>query len=423
MTEDFLHHIWQFKLFEQRNIKTENGEPLEILKSGDHNTDAGPDFFNAKLKIGATEWAGNVEIHLLSSDWKKHHHQQDKAYSNIILHVVFENDEPVYRAADNPIPTLVLKNLIDPTLLSKYEAFKQSSDWIPCASSIQRVPEFLISSWLERVLVERIESKSSLILANLKLNKNNWEETFYQHLASNFGFKTNAVPFELLAKSISNSLLSKHKNSLLQIEALLFGNSGLLEQQYLDTYLHRLQNEYYFLKNKYGLKPLEAHLWKFLRLRPGNFPTVRIAQFAMLIHQSEHLFSKILEVESLKELRELLAVSASSYWDTHYIMDKASISRKKYLGPSAIDILLINTILPFVFIYGKQKQEEHYMQRALALMEKIKAEKNSIIEKFEELGLKPNNAHRTQALLQLKKQYCNSKRCLQCAIGNNLLKK
>lgn len=422
MNEEFLHHIWKFRLFKQNNLKTETGETLEIIKPGEHNFDSGPDFFNAKIKLDATEWAGNVEIHTFSSDWEKHRHQHDKAYGNIILHVVYKDDKPLPGHKNNPIPTLVLSPFIDKKLFEKYSAFKSSSDWIPCEKSIHRVPEFVSSAWLERMLVERLEDKSNSILETLKLNQNNWEETFYQHLAKNFGFKINAVPFELLAKSLSNATLAKHKNSLLQVEAMVFGNAGLLEKHFKDKYLQSLQNEYQFLKSKFSLKPMEAHLWKFLRLRPANFPTIRLAQFAALINHSEHLFSHILETESLKQLHEQLNSSVSDYWKKHYIMEKPSRLRNKTLGKSAVDNLIINTIVPFLFVYGKFKKQEKYVDRALLFLEKTAPEKNQIIQQFNALGITSNNAFRTQALIQLKNKHCSTKGCLNCAIGNNLLK-
>ncbi len=422
MNEEFLQHIWQYSLFQQNNLKTENGDSIEICKPGEHNFDSGPDFFNAKIIINKLEWAGNVEIHTYSSDWDKHNHQLDKAYRNIILHVVYYNDKPLLNRQEIPVPTLVLNGLVDKKLIQKFEALKLSVEWIPCEKTIHKVPEFICSSWLERLLVERLEAKSKLIIDTLQLNNNNWEESFYQHLAKNFGFKINAVPFELLAKSIPNFTLAKHKNSLLQLEAMLFGCAGFLEKQFNDKYLQSLQNEYQFLKTKFSLKPMEEHLWKFLRLRPANFPTIRLAQFAALIYRSEHLFSKVLETDSLKSLLNFLNVPVSEYWTTHYVQEKKSNFKRKVMGKMAAENLIINTIIPFLFVYGKQKKESKFVDRALSFLEQTAPEKNQIIYHFQSLGIKANNAFRTQALLQLKNEHCHFKKCLNCAIGNNLLK-
>lgn len=422
MNEEILHHIWKYRLFDQNHLTTEQGELLEVRKTGEHNSHSGPDFFNANIKIGSTEWAGNVEIHVFSSDWEKHRHQFDKAYDSVILHVVYENDKTLYQKNKKPIPTLVLKDRLLKNFTQQYEHFKTSNDWIPCEKSIHRVPEFIVNSWLERLLIERLEKKSEQLLELLEQNNRNWEESFYQFLAHNFGFKINALPFELLSKSLPHSILAKHKNSLLQLEAMLFGNAGLLERQFEDKYLQQLQNEYQFLKNKFSLHPIDGHVWKFLRLRPANFPTIRLAQFAALIYQSEYLFSKILACESLETMHQLMNVQVSEYWKTHYVFEKKSLLRNKSLGKSAIDNLLINCIVPFLFIYGKQKQQEMYCERALYFLENTFAESNHIVTHFHRLGIQAKNASRSQALLQLKNCYCSQKNCLQCAVGNNLLK-
>lgn len=422
MSEEFLHYIWKFKLFNQQDLKTLAGEAVEIVKAGTHNTDAGPDFFNAQLKIDSTLWAGNVEIHINSSDWEKHSHQQDKAYNNVVLHVVYNADKPVYRTSGELIPTIELKERITEKIVQNYQTFKTSNDWVPCEKQITAVSSFIINSTLDRLLIERLERKSVSIIRSLELNNNNWEETFYQHLARNFGFKTNAEPFELLAKSLPMLYLGKHKNSMLQIEALLFGQAGLLEEHYKDKYLQTLQNEYVFLKHKLKLQSIDAHLWKFLRLRPVNFPTIRIAQFANLVFNASHLFSKIIETVEFLALKKLLDVNVSEYWLTHYTFDKLSVSKKKHLGEEAVNNIIINTIVPFLFVYGKQKKEEKYVERALQFLENTQGESNAIIEKWKALKLPVKTAHSTQALLQLKNEYCNHKKCLSCSIGNYLLK-
>ncbi len=422
MTEEFLHHIWKFRLFNQLELKTTQGELVEIQKTGNHNFDAGPDFFNGKIKVGETLWAGNVEVHINASDWKRHSHQNDKAYDNIILHVVNDADVTLYRSTGEQIPTIEIKNRIHKKLYQNYLDFKSSNDWIPCEKQISSVPPLIINNTLDKLLLERLERKSHSLINSLTLNNNNWEETFYQNLARNFGFKTNSEPFELLAKSLPSIILGKHKNSLLQIEALLFGQAGMLFEHFEDKYPQQLQNEYAFLKQKFKLQPIEKHLWKYLRLRPINFPSIRIAQFANLIFNSSHLFSKILELENANELEKIMNGSVSEYWERHFILDKSSIKKSKHLGKEAINNIIINTIVPFLFVYGKQKADEKYINRALLFLEQIAGESNSIIKKWDSMGVSINTAHSTQALLQLKNEYCNSKKCLNCSIGNYLLK-
>lgn len=423
MTEEFLHYLWKFRLFDQLDLKTTSGEPVEIVKTGDHNFDAGPDFFNAKIKVADTLWAGNVEVHIHSADWLNHFHQKDKAYDNIILHVVHNADKQLYRESGEAIPTIELKDRINEKIHQKYLNFKQNKDWIPCEKQLSHVPQLILNGTMDRLLSERLERKANSINDSLKLNNTNWEEVFYQHLARNFGFKTNAAPFELLAKSLPSLILAKHKNSLLQIEALLFGQAGMLDQHFDDKYPQQLQNEYAFLKQKFKLQSIDSHLWKFLRLRPLNFPTIRIAQFACLVFNSNHLFSKIIETERYDDLKKFMdALDVSEYWKTHYTFDKASKFKTKSLGENAVNNIVVNTIVPFLFVYGKQKGREEYVDRSLTFLEQTEGEHNSIITKWESLGLNVKTAYATQALLQLKNEYCDHKKCLSCQAGNYLLK-
>ncbi|MCX6296885.1 MAG: DUF2851 family protein [Bacteroidetes bacterium] len=422
MTEEFLHHIWKFRLFDQLELKTTKGDQVIIEKPGEHNFDAGPDFFNGKIKVGDTLWAGNIEVHINASDWKKHFHQNDKAYDNIILHVVNNADINLFRSSGEEIPTIEIKSRIHEKLFQKYLSFKSSNDWIPCEKQISTVPKVIINGTLDKLLLERLERKSGSILNSLEQNNTNWEETFYHQLARNFGFKTNAEPFELLAKSLPSNFLGKHKSSLLQIEALLFGQAGMLAEHFEEKYPQQLQNEYVFLKQKFKLIPIEKHLWKYLRLRPVNFPNIRIAQFANLIFYSSHLFSKIVELENPAELRKLMNVSVSEYWETHFVFDKKALKRSKHLGVEAIDNIIINTIVPFLFVYGKQKDDDRFINRALLFLDQTTGERNSIVHKWRSLNISVESAHSTQALLQLKTEYCTNKKCLNCSIGNYLLK-
>ena len=422
MSEDFLHYIWKFKQFDLSGLCTTDNEPVEILKAGEHNFDAGPDFFNAKLRIGETLWAGNVEVHIKASDWNRHGHQTDKAYDNIILHAVYDADHDLKRSTGEKIPTIEMKSRIPLKHFQKYMNFKQSKDWIPCEKQIKEVPDLIVNGMLDKMVLERLEKRSIHISNSLKLNHNNWEETFYQALARNFGFKTNADTFELLAKSLPSLIPAKQKSSFLQVEALIFGQAGMLEEHYKDKYPISLQNEYVFLQKKFQLQPLPIHLWKYLRLRPINFPSIRLAQFASLIYHSSNLFSSILERENLNDMKALFDITVSEYWETHYTFDKSSKMRSKRMGDEASNNIIMNTIVPFLFVYGKQKAEEEHIERALRLLEQLPGESNTIISNWKNLGINVNSAQNTQALLQLKNEYCQNKKCLNCNIGNYILK-
>jgi hypothetical protein len=399
MKEEFLQFIWKHELFTKTNLKTTDGKAIEIISTGQFNTDSGPDFFNAKIRIDNTIWAGNIEVHQKSSHWYRHRHNADAAYENVILHVVEQHDSPVL-IKSQALPTLKIS--YPQEILENYEQLLCSAKWIACEEKLREHDPFLIRFWFSSLMIERLQSKTGNILAILEQNKNNWNETFYQLLARNFGMKTNALPFELLAKSLPLQLLSKHKNDLFQLEALLFGQSGLLNETLLgDDYFLSLRKEYSYLYKKYGLSGIESHLWKFMRLRPINFPTIRIAQLARLIHHSTALFSKILETEDLEELQKLFDVSASEYWNTHYSFNKLSNDdHVKNLGETAYNNLVINTIVPLLFVYGDQHLDQAMKDRALLLLEKLAPESNQIIRKWSELGIESRSAFETQALLQ-----------------------
>jgi len=419
MNEDFLHFIWENNLFEKKDLFSDTKEGVEIISLGQKNTDAGPDFFNAKIKIGNQIWAGNVEIHIKSSDWIAHKHNTDKAYDSVILQAVEKNNQPTTRTTNKQIPTIELK--YDHQLLYNYLELYNSKQKIACFSKIKYLDKFIIKHWLSRLQIERLEQKSKIVEQLLQQNNNSWEETFYQYIAQNFGFKKNAVPFELLAKSLPLKYLSKHKNNLFQIEAMLFGQAGMLEKFIENDYYQKLKFEYVFLKNKFQLKPIENHLWIFLRLRPPNFPTIRIAQFAQLIYKSSQLFSKIIEIKNIEKIKALFDLKASTFWETHYVFDKEGKKRVKKLGDSAINNILINTVSLFLFVYGIKKSDESYQNRALELLESIKPENNSIINNWKKADLKIENAFYSQALIQLNNEYCKKQRCLECQIGNKLI--
>jgi hypothetical protein len=422
-TEDFLHHIWKFKLYDFRNLRTTDGEALEVISAGMHNHHAGPDFSDVRIRIGDTLWAGNAEIHINSGDWHVHNHTHDEAYGNVVLHVVYRHNKPVLLANGKAIPTLELVNRIPESLYLRYhQLIYGNQQIIPCEGTIHTVSKVTLQSWLTRVLIERLQTKSEAVINTLKHNRGNWEETFYQFLAANFGFKVNALPFELLAKSLPQSILAKHKNSALQIEALVFGQAGFLDDMLTDEYPVKLRSEYLFLQKKYGLIPIEKHLWKFMRMRPSNFPTIRLAQFAALALQANHLFSKILETESVAELRKLISnIVVNEYWTDHYRFDVASKPATKKFGNTSVNLILLNTVALFLYCYGSYLKLPAYIDKSLELLENLPVEDNFIVNEFSDLGIKPKSAFESQALLELKNSYCNHKKCLQCGVGNKIL--
>ena len=422
MREDFLHYLWRYKRFDFLNLQTTDNQLVEIVEFGEHNQNAGPDFLNARLRIGETLWAGNVEMHLNASEWLAHKHDEDAAYDNVILHVVMDEDKIIFDKNKQRLACLVLKPYITENLLGTYQKLLHNAHWIPCQHHFFTVSDLVKSAWQSRLLVERLEEKIAVFETSFYQNKQHWEETFYQALAKNFGVKINDLPFELLAKSLPLLTLAKHKDSLFQIEALLFGQAGMLQEEFEDDYPKRLQKEYFYLQKKLQLEPISASMWKFSKLRPGNFPTIRIAQFATLIHQSVHLFSKILEAKNTKSIQDLFEIKLSDYWNEHYVFDKTSKKISKSLGKDTVNLLIINTIAPFLFLYGKIKNDEMYKDNAIAFLEELAPEKNTIIEGWQDLGLKPSSAAETQSLLQLKNKYCNAQKCTQCAIGIAIMK-
>ncbi len=423
-SEVFLHHVWQFRLFNQQNLCTENQLQLKIIHTGIYHHDSGPDFQSAKILIGDTLWAGNIEIHLKSSDWLKHLHHHDDAYENVILHVVYEHDFDVERKNGTKIPVLELKDKIAPETIQKYEGLRQSLSHIPCENQIGRIDEFLVNQWLSRVILERLEHKMTMVNDLLKELKGNWEETFYVLIAKSFGFKNNALPFEMLARSLPQQYFAKHKNQQLQVEALIFGQAGFLDGNLKDEYPLSLQHEFRYLKNKYRLQPIDNYLWKFLRLRPNNFPTIRLAQFAALINRSHHLFSKVIASRSVDDIKAIFAdLKAGIYWNNHYRFDvETDLKEEKHLGENAAESIILNAIVPLLFTYGKTTANTRFINYSLTLLENLKPEKNAVIEIFAKSGVKIKTAAQSQSLLQLKKTYCDEKKCLNCGIGIQILK-
>lgn len=420
MNEVFIQYLWKNRLVNSDCFVLPGGQKFELLDPGEQNTNAGPDFFNTKIRINRTTWAGNAEIHINSSDWFKHGHHKDKAYDNVILHVVANNDTEVQRSNGEKIPAVEIS--FNTLLYDNYKSLIAKKLWIPCQEKIKNVDHAVVRLWLHTLLIERLERKTNEVLNSYHQNQNNWEETFYHFLAQSFGFNVNSIPFRLLAQSLPLKYIAKHKGNLMQLEAMLFGQAGMLNIKCADAYYNNLYTEYQFLQKKFNLKPVDHQLWKFLRLRPYNFPTIRISQFAVLIYNTSHFFSRILEAKNLHELEAMFNISATEYWDHHYTFGKDTLrKKKKNLGKNAFQTIVINTIVPFLFIYGKVRDNHVYQDRAIAFLEELPAEKNSIIKKWEETGIPSESAYISQALLQLKNEYCKTKNCLQCQIGNSII--
>jgi hypothetical protein len=422
MNEKLLHFIWKFRLFDQSNIQTTDGEPVEIVSQGLHNTNSGADFQQAKIRIGKTLWAGNVEIHIQSGDWFAHKHQADAAYNNVILHVVYEQKgNPAVRKTGEAIPTLELKTLIKPTLLARYEELAKRQDWIPCARFFKDADQFVARNFLDRLLVERLEGKVAQVNALLAASENDWENVMFQMIARYMGASINKDAFYMLAKSLPVKIWAKYQHDALQTEALVFGQAGFLSETFTDEYPNQLRKEYNYLKRLHQLQPMDKHVWKFLRLRPSNFPTLRMAQLAALMCKEVKLLSQILEAKDVKSIHRFFEVAVTEYWKVHYQFDKPSKKTDHHLGAAMKDILLINAVAPVLFAYGKYKGNEDYCERAVQLLESCKPESNAIITGWKKLDMKPANAFESQYLLQLKGEYCDKFRCLDCAIGHKVL--
>lgn len=420
MNEKLLQFLWQHSLYNTVGLHTTSGDELVVIHPGRLNHDSGPDFSEARVKVGQTTLVGNVEIHVRSSDWVKHGHDDDPAYKNLVLHVVYEND--IDHAPANT-PVLVLSSAITESVIAKYSDLIHTDQQLPCAGRHHVVKSITKEGWLSRLLAERWEQKLGDWNMLLNNSADDWRNLLYWRLAANFGFKTNATPFLLLAQSLPINIPTRHKDDLMQLEALFFGQAGLLDEDFVDDYPRQLQREYDYLRKKYSLKPVNKALWKFMRMRPANFPTIRIAQFAALVQRSVHLFSQIIETHSVKEIVPLLDVKASEYWDTHFRFDSvAEHGTPKALGRTSIENIIINTIAPIQFLYASRQDTEALRERALQLLEEVPAEGNKIIRIWQENGWDVVNAAQSQALLQLYNNYCSSKRCLECTIGHNILR-
>jgi hypothetical protein len=422
MKEDFLHYLWKFKKFDTLNLKTFNKEEITIAHVGQYLELAGPDFFNAQITIGDQKWAGNIEIHLKSSDWYVHRHERDVAYENVILHVVWEHDTEIFRSNNTEIPVLELKNYVDAITIANYQSLLSPKSWVFCEKQLKEIDDFTLKNWQERLFFERLERKSKPIYDLLEQTNKDWEAVLFCLLAKNFGLNTNGEIFMKMAISIPFSVIRKESFELENLEALIFGHAGLLDSEKEDTYFKDLKFRYFYLLHKYQIDKNCIEPVQFFKHRPDNFPTIRLSQLVNLYHSQQNLFSKIITLHSVQSIYDVFQVSASEYWQKHYQFDKESPKKKKMLSKSFIDLIIINTIIPLQFAFEKSQGKE-VSEDLIRLLNEVAPEKNAIMDKFSSFGIKPKNAFESQSLLQLKNEYCNKSKCLECAIGVELLKK
>ncbi len=421
MNERLLQFIWQFQYYNKHSLQTTSGEILQVVKPGTWNHHQGPDFSEATIRIANTTWVGNIEIHIRSSDWYRHHHETDNHYANIILHVVWEEDAPVYDRYGHLLPCIVLQGRIPLHLLERYAQMMSNTVKFPCHPFLPVLNELAWSAWKERIAAERLERKSAQVLGLFEQTNRHWEEVFWWLLAANFGIQVNAAHFQLMAQSLPLPVLARHQSNLLQLEALLLGQANLLSGNYTEEYAVQLQKEYHFLKTKYQLQPIHGQP-VFLRMRPAAFPTVRLAQLAMLLSGSAHLFSIIKEVSIFTELLHLFAITAGSYWHTHYRIDEPSVYLPKQLGTGMAENIVINTVIPVLFAYGSYVGEEQYKNKAIQWLYQLPPEHNRITHQWQGTGITNHSALDSQSLIELTNHYCTHKRCIDCAVGNKILK-
>lgn len=424
MTEAFLYFIWQFQYFQKNDLKTSAGQPIKVLQTGRLNSDSGADFQDSRLFIDGIEWFGSVEIHVKASDWHLHQHQSDAAYNNVILHVVWQNDATIARPDGTALPVLELQNITDPAVWKRYDTLLQTPETIPCGAQFGSVDELVRVSMLDKTLTQRLERKAEVARQFFEQNQNDWEETAYQLLAYNFGFKINADPFLQLARAVPLKILQKHRNNLPQVEALLYGAAGLLAEP-TDEYSRLLAREYKVLTAKYSLqnKQMQALQWKFLRLRPANFPTVRLAQFAQLVAQQASLFSVFINIEKTADMLKRLQLTQSDYWQKHYVFGKETTAKVPAVGRASAENILINTVVPLLVIYGQVRDQRAYLEKALEIVESLPAERNHITDNWEKLGVKIKTAYDSQGVIEWFNEFCSRKRCLACGVGVALVRK
>ena len=421
ITEDLVKFLWKYRLFTSVSLTTVSGKSVEIISPGEANFDSGPDFFNAKIKLDGVVWAGNVEIHTDSADWARHGHSSDKAYNNVILHVVTEYSGACYTHDCRELETLVVE--VDEYLKQRFWQLQYSDSKIPCTPYINSVNILVVKSWLDSLATERLEARINAVNLSVEQLHGDWEEVLYRYIARSFGTSLNALPFEMLAKAAPLSMIRRHCSSLIQVEALLFGQAGLLAAEKGDSYFEQIKKEYSYLSHKLGLKPMDAALWKFARTRPPNFPTVRIAQLAALACFEFPLLARLSDLTSVKQLSKIITTPPSSYWRMHYTFGHPSEKQKVGLGKGIVQAVILNAFIPVLYAFSKSVGNSSIQQLCLNALEMLDTESNAVVRQWEVLGIKAENALDSQALLQLYKGYCLPKKCLYCRIGATVLSK
>lgn len=420
--EDLLHYVWRTRRFDHAQLTTTDGQVIEIIEYGQLNIDAGPDFSEARVRIGETLWVGQVEMHVAASDWDLHQHTGDPRYSNVILHVVYDYDRDIKDVSGNPLPVLDLSLRIDSYLLTHYSRLLAAESWVPCAKLLPEVSGFKIAMWLESIVGERLQHKAMDIQASLDYYHGDWESVLYASICSNLGLRVNVDAMAALARSLPLQILHKNSDQPTAIRALLYGQAGMLHTSAGDVYYEELRREYIHLRAKYGLHPIDPILWKYSRMRPTAFPTIRIAQMAALLERTTYLFQHVRDGVSTDSLVELLRVTADTYWDRHYRLGAETDKiQPKRLGRATVDVLIINSVVPILYHYGISIDEYAYCERALEILYDLDPEVNTILKGWRKAGIKADNAAHSQALLHLKKHYCDLKRCMSCAIGHEIL--
>lgn len=423
MKEHLLHYVWQSALFDTTHLKTTDGRPIQLIRRGFINTDGGPDFSNARIRIGGQLWIGNVEIHISDVDWKGHGHHNDTVYDTTILHVVYEHRVDVFRTDGSKIPVLELKNRINSQVLNRYQFLQSHTSKIPCASTGLTLSKPIVTMQFERMAIERLKDKSVHIRALHKLTNSNIERCFLILLFESFGMRVNRLPMGLLGRKIDLRFLARHHNKTLLLEAYLFGMAGMLHSEYQDAYPNRLRKEFSYLQHKYGLSSIDPSTWKFLRLRPPNFPTLRLAQLAALLVQKSQLFEQLTSCTRHDEVGNILTVETSPYWKAHYTFDKPTRKAACGIGEQLVDVVILNTIAPIMYFYGQLNSLPNFADRALDLLASVKPENNKVTRRFTDVGFEVNNGLASQGALQLHNKYCTFKRCLECQIGHEVLKR
>jgi hypothetical protein len=429
--EQLLHYTWKHKLYPLKELTTSDGQRVEIVDPGLHNRNAGPDFFNAKIRIGSTMWVGNVEIHDKSSDWYQHGHDKDSRYDNVVLHVAAELDTEVMKSNGEYVPQLQLS--VPDDVLTHYDELQKTDEYPPCYKVIPHLSALIIHSWMAALQTERLEQKTEAIRKRAELCNGSWEDAYFVTLARNYGFGINGEVFEQWAYNIPLNAVAHHRDDLFQIEAIFMGQAGLLELDSIpeyyqkdalnDGYFAKLRNEYQYLAHKFSMKPIDFKLWRFLRLRPQNFPHIRISQLANLYYQQKAGLSQLIECETLDELKNVLKSQVTPYWETHYTFGSTSPKNEKHLSYGSINLLMINTAIPMLFAYGRHTTKEVLCDKAFDFLEQLKAENNHIIRMWQQVGLPVKTAGDSQALIQLKKEYCDKKECLRCRFGYEYLRR